>query len=142
MKDIKNEISNAKYVCTTADIWNYAQKRISKKYSKEFRMPLPINDSHTHDRIMNILNKIHSKFEITSEKLIATVTDNGSNFVKAFQKSGVHIDESLFYEDVHQSVETVSFEGIISPLLPPHQRCDSHTLHLVVTTDILNGQFT
>lgn len=36
-------------------------------------------------------------------------------------------------------METVSFEGIVSPLLPPHVRCASHTLHLVATTDILNG---
>lgn len=42
-------------------------------------------------------------------------------------------------QDERQSVETVSFEGIVSPLLPPHQRCASHTLHLVATTDILNG---
>lgn len=41
--------------------------------------------------------------------------------------------------DERQSVETVSFEGIVSPLLLPHQRCASHTLHLVATTDILNG---
>ncbi|EZA53489.1 hypothetical protein X777_07372 [Ooceraea biroi] len=54
--------------------------------------------SHTHDRIANILNEIHSNYEITSEKLIATVTDNGSNFVKAFQNFGVHLDDSLFYE--------------------------------------------
>lgn len=54
--------------------------------------------SHTYDRIANILNEIHSKYEITSEKLIATVTDNGSNFVKAFKKFGIHFDNSLFYE--------------------------------------------
>ncbi|KMQ86122.1 hypothetical protein RF55_14994 [Lasius niger] len=106
--------------------------------------------SHTHDRIANILNEIHSTYEITGEKLVATVTDNGSNFVKAFQKFGVHLDDSLFHEDYieadgeqdqneRHSVETVSFEGIVSPLLPLHQRCASHTLHLVATTDILNG---
>lgn len=54
--------------------------------------------SHTHDRIAIILNEIHSKYEITNEKLMATVTDNGSNFVKAFQKFGVHLDDSLFHE--------------------------------------------
>lgn len=42
-------------------------------------------------------------------------------------------------QNERHSVETVSFEGIVSPLLPLHQRCASHTLHLVVTTDILNG---
>lgn len=54
--------------------------------------------SHTHDRIANILNEIHSTYEITGEKLVVTVTDNGSNFVKAFQKFGVHLDDSLFHE--------------------------------------------
>lgn len=42
-------------------------------------------------------------------------------------------------QNERHSVETVSFEGIVSPLLPLHQRCASHTLHLVATTDILNG---
>ncbi|EFN60904.1 hypothetical protein EAG_04440, partial [Camponotus floridanus] len=168
IKNIKDKISNAKYVCTTADIWSSHSRRfigvtahwIDEQSFKRMSYAIAckrFSGSHTHDRIAIILNEIHSKYEITNEKLVATVTDNGSNFVKAFKKFGVHLDDSLFHEvndniDVvdyieneeqdgneHQSLETISFEGIISPLLPPHQRCASHTLHLVATTDILNG---
>jgi len=33
----------------------------------------------------------------------------------------------------------MSFEGIVSPLLPSHRRRASHTLHLITTTDLING---
>ncbi|RLU16751.1 hypothetical protein DMN91_010819 [Ooceraea biroi] len=109
MKSIKHEILNTKHVCTTADIWSSHSRRfigvtvhwIDAQSVKRISYAIAckrFSGSHTHDRIANILNEIHSNYEITSEKLIATVTDNGSNFVKAFQNFGVHLDDSLFYE--------------------------------------------
>lgn len=77
-------------MCYHSDWWTFVSYAIACK-----RFP----GSHTHDRIANILNEIHSKYEITGAKLVATVTDNGSKFVKAFPKKfGVHLDDSLFHE--------------------------------------------
>ena len=45
--------------------------------------------SHTYDRIAEILNKIITEYEIPIQNIVATVTDNGRNFVKAFAEFGV-----------------------------------------------------
>ncbi|XP_024867962.1 uncharacterized protein LOC112452127 isoform X2 [Temnothorax curvispinosus] len=98
-----------KYVCTTADIWSSHSRRfigvtvhwIDEQSFKRYSYAIACKrfpGSHTHDRIANILNEIHSKYEIIGEKLVGTVTDNGSNFVKAFKKFGVHLDDSLFHD--------------------------------------------
>ncbi|CAD6240929.1 GSCOCG00012593001-RA-CDS, partial [Cotesia congregata] len=44
---------------------------------------------HSFDAIVNQLSSIHSSFGLTSQYIRATVTDNGSNFVKAFREFGV-----------------------------------------------------
>src|SRR5215469_9565125 len=45
--------------------------------------------SHTYDRIAEILNKIITEYEIPIQNIVATVTDNGRNFVKVFAEFGV-----------------------------------------------------
>lgn len=42
--------------------------------------------SHTYDAIGKQIKSIHSKFKLNVEKLTATVTDNASNFGKAFKE--------------------------------------------------------
>ena len=81
---------------------------------------------HSHERILEMITKIHSDFNFNSSKITATVTDNGSNFVKAFKEFGVENDND---EDVPESVDV--------PHLPKHIRCASHTLNLLATTDFL-----
>jgi hypothetical protein len=44
--------------------------------------------SHTHDVLAASLARIHSDFGLRVEKITSTVTDNGSNFVKAFEVFG------------------------------------------------------
>ncbi|XP_036328297.1 uncharacterized protein LOC118740744 [Rhagoletis pomonella] len=46
--------------------------------------------SHTFDRIHDAIIEIHTTYGLTLNKIVATVTDNGSNFVKAFKEFGVN----------------------------------------------------
>ena len=94
-------------------------------------------------------------------KISATVTDNGSNFVKAFatfavQEPASHEVNSFAYDDddddeieLDDDVTFTNLHDLITPdqdeeddlkqvkyELPPHQRCAAHTLNLVASTDV------
>lgn len=45
--------------------------------------------SHSFERIAELLNDVHLSFGLDSKKIVATVTDNGSNFIKAFKEFGI-----------------------------------------------------
>ena len=87
-------------------------------------------------------------------KVIATVTDNGSNFVKAFVTFSLPDSTSTLSDtsplvttenDLNLDEEEATFENICDSLtleqgreddltqvqykLPPHQRCAAHTLN-------------
>lgn len=47
--------------------------------------------THSYDKVAEMLDDIHSEVGISCRKVIATVTDNGSNFVKAFRVFNVHL---------------------------------------------------
>lgn len=100
---LKLIISQQKWICLTADIWSCKNrsflgvsvhfmdndlKRQSYVIScKDFPAP------HNYETITESFQLIYSKFGINSESVIATVTDNASNFVKAFQIFGRNNDE-------------------------------------------------
>lgn len=88
---------------------------------------------HTFDNIASYLATTHIQFEI-EEKLVCTVTDNGSNFGKAFRIFGID-DESWLDndEDVDQD-EVVDFCEIQA--LPNHVKCASHTLSLLANESV------
>lgn len=54
------------------------------------------------------MQDIHAEFGLSSKKIVATVTDNGSNFVKAFKEYG--IKTSLLPEVVSED-EPVTLSG-------------------------------
>uniref|UniRef100_T1J466 HAT C-terminal dimerisation domain-containing protein n=1 Tax=Strigamia maritima TaxID=126957 RepID=T1J466_STRMM len=112
--------------------------------------------SHTFDIIGSKLEDIFNGFNI-SNKITKTVTDNGSNFVKAYGKWKT-TKRIRFFSDDDSDVDVVEPEiiqidrvydilslsennntppGTRKPLckLPPHMRCASHTLNLVATVD-------
>lgn len=98
-KNVREQLKNVDYVCTSADIWsgrrrsffgvtahwvdsNYQRKSAAlacKRFTK----------THSYDRIASLLQNIHLNFGLTYPKIVATVTDNGSNFVKAFKTFGI-----------------------------------------------------
>jgi hypothetical protein len=112
--------------------------------------------THSYDRIAEVLETIHSDLGISYRKIVATVTDNASNFVKCFKEFGFTCpdldgedqqpdqtqEESEDMDADEEEVSLIEFPD--SPdehttKLPNHLRCASHTLNLVATTDAAKG---
>ncbi|KZS10024.1 Uncharacterized protein APZ42_025607 [Daphnia magna] len=98
--------------------------------------------SHTFDVIVKSIDSIHKEFGISS-KVNCTITDNGSNFLKAFKILERHSKESAEKEattseesdDDNITVFDTEQERI---KLPRHMRCSWHLLNLIATTDVHN----
>ncbi|XP_039541169.1 uncharacterized protein LOC120488610 [Pimephales promelas] len=100
--------------------------------------------NHTHDAIAVELDNIHSTYGIT-HKITATVTDNGSNFVKAFKRyqpleesdSEEDDEDEVTFTDINDALQaTDDNDGDVVITLPPNKRCASHTLNLISCTDV------
>lgn len=144
---VRNDLSLAAYVCTTADVWSTKQRSffgvtahwINDTYER-CSVALAcrrFNGSHTYDKVSEMLEDIHSQFNLDLDKLVATVSDNGSNFVKAFKEFGPTSSE----EETVDGLVDEEFELLISNsnTLPKHVRCASHTLNLIATVDVKNA---
>jgi hypothetical protein len=116
---------------------------------------------HTHDRIAEMICEIHDEYDLPVAKIVCTVTDNASNFKKAFstfpapsgpggpspssesEGESDDDDEEVELMDVdailtRASCESESdndFTDLYVPVLPPHHKCAAHTLNLVGKTD-------
>lgn len=158
------------HVCLTSDIWSNRHTSflgstlhwINPKTLKRESWALScseFNQSHTGANIASDLQALVHEFDLNG-KVAATVTDNGSNFVSAFNWFGIDYD-SLRENDVLKYMQSkdmmddeVTEENdfneydldfvevqedqtaeIESPSLGQHFRCASHTLCLVSSTD-------
>ncbi|XP_008188142.1 uncharacterized protein LOC103310714 [Acyrthosiphon pisum] len=89
-------ISEHNFICTTADIWSCNNKSYlgmtchfinENTYSRSSYVLgcRRIKGSHTYDNIAEIINEITQTYKINNSKISHTVTDNASNFGKAFR---------------------------------------------------------
>ncbi len=104
---------------------------------------------HTFDTIASELEDIFSQYGLSTDKVTACVTDNGSNFVKAFKEyqqveseeekeKEVDDDGEVAFTDLHSLLTGGDDEEAQQSLcmLPPHHRCAAHTLNLNATNEI------
>ncbi len=137
--ELKTTFEGLDYIATTADIWSVHNRSflgmtahwINTATLQRQKAALACKGSKVDTRMMSLLLR-----SITFIHYM--VTDNGSNFVKAFQMyqpeslSDDEDDEEVTFTDVADVLDT-STEGIV---LPPHQRCASHTLNLISCSDV------
>ncbi|CAI6343554.1 unnamed protein product [Macrosiphum euphorbiae] len=156
--NLKAQLSTTevKYVCATADCWSVFKRSYIgitvHWYDPESFQRLSaalacrrIKGRHTFDVLAKIMHDVIYEYGIFN-KIIKIVTDNGSNFIKAFRvySESENVDENMEMEE-EQEVELIAISDILneqtsfdadSPYsLPPHHRCASHTLNLVATKD-------
>lgn len=161
-KQITEKISKVSFLCTTADIWSGRKRSflgitahyIDKDSDNCERKSVALVcrrfcNTDSYDRIAQMLRQINAEFGITSNKIVATNKDNGSNFMKAFKIYGVaheHIDMHSVcntQQDCASDSDTDSADDsekeILMPefnkLLSAHLKCCAHTLSLCVTND-------
>lgn len=156
---IKSELSDVEYVCTALDIWSSKKRSfigVTVHWIKDDLSRASValacqrfKGTHSYDRLSELIQEINADYNLNSNKIVASVTDNGSNFVKAFQTFGVKLSNIDVVDSDRQfqgsqssedSSETDDEEAEpMNPedlhFLPVHLRCCAHTLSLCATTD-------
>ena len=168
---LKGILETVDFVCTTADVWKACNRGFfgmtihwidptTLQRRKAAIACTRLIGHNTYDVLAGKIDSIHRQFEICG-KVTATITDNGSNFVKAFKTFAVDPTPSSTSEEVEQiedsdqdeeEEEEATFENVCDVLtldpeedddymqveyeLPPHERCTAHTLNLVASSDI------
>uniref|UniRef100_A0A3P9KHU5 HAT C-terminal dimerisation domain-containing protein n=1 Tax=Oryzias latipes TaxID=8090 RepID=A0A3P9KHU5_ORYLA len=154
---LKLALDDVQFVSTTADIWTANNRSymgvtihwFNQDTLERHKAALAckrVRGRHTFDVIAAELEQIHSSFSLLN-KLVATVTDNASNFVKAFktfpppesdedekEEEEEEEQEDVLFTDIAEALTAVSDEGHIT--LPPHYRCALHTINLISTSDV------
>ena len=158
------------YVSTTTDCWSAHRKSfigvtvhwIDSNFKRQSAALAcrRLKGSHTFGLLAGAIDDIHSEYGIR-DKVVKTITDNGSNFLKAFNIFGFHENEhevsvctneieataftgsSSSSEDDYQysSVdEILSSSTSLQYKLPKHQPCSCHILNLIATKDLFKAE--
>ncbi|GBP77349.1 hypothetical protein EVAR_54721_1 [Eumeta japonica] len=169
-ENLKQKLKTVDYVCTTVDIWSSSKRSylgmtvhwIDPTTFERNSSPLAcrrFKGAHIFDKIPELIIDIHSEYDLRLPKITKTVTDNGSNMVKAFKIFGrpdlpysecaniLNVNE-IFDKNNEQSNDDMDEDEMLilkefpeakdSDIyqLPNHERCATHTLHLIPSRDI------
>lgn len=174
---LMESLSKVRWVSTTADLWSahrraYMGLTLHYVHSTDLTMVSSalacrrFKGSHTGAEIGKMLAAVFKEFNIQC-KVQNVITDNASNFAKAFSlfPKAVHDDadaaaaaiqgdeESDTFNTLtvmnvaeelenmvhdHECDEIDEMEDVIE--LPPHKRCGNHSLNLVASVDALQAR--
>jgi hypothetical protein len=166
--DLKEHMSTVTYLCTTPDAWSTCGRGylrvtahwIDDKTLKRHSAALAchrLTVSQTFDVLAAVLSDIYQEYGLmtntVTSKIVGRVTDNGSNFLKAFREFGLesavaseqtddgdpddsdYVDaDELSFDNVHDVLDADS--SSCNVILPPHHPCSSHTLSLIAVSDV------
>jgi len=165
--DLKTKLKELQVVCTTADCWS-SRRRSFLGITVHWLDPdildrkgaclavRQLTGSHTYAVLAQKMESINDEFGLQN-KICYTVTDSGSNFIKAFKHFSMEEAEEAPTELADDDgegpdtdeMEYVALEPILqqtehfnenedSPIyrLPRHWKCACHALNLVATTDV------
>uniref|UniRef100_A0A671Q8W1 HAT C-terminal dimerisation domain-containing protein n=1 Tax=Sinocyclocheilus anshuiensis TaxID=1608454 RepID=A0A671Q8W1_9TELE len=117
---LKATLEEVGFISTTADIWTANNRsymgvtlhwmdRNTLKGNKAALACKRLRGRHTFDVIAAELEQIHSSYGLLNE-VVATVTDNASNFIKAFKTYQIATSESD--DDEEEQEEGVTFTDV------------------------------
>ncbi|XP_064468371.1 uncharacterized protein LOC135379046 [Ornithodoros turicata] len=145
-RQTRDSMESQEYICLTADIWSTSTKSYMGVTAHWIACDILERRSaalacrrfagkHSYDRVTEILSDICFDFKLSVDKIVGTVTDNGSNFVKAFKECGAQDDRD---DGCDADCEFLPI-GYSGSVLSKHIRCACHTLSLIGTTDAKRG---
>ncbi|XP_062534372.1 uncharacterized protein LOC134203535 [Armigeres subalbatus] len=157
LEKMKKQLLSVKYVATTADCWtkfrrsylgmtlHWIDEDTTERKSAALALKR-IKGRHTADVLAAAIFGIHVSFELLS-KVRRCTTDSAANLMKAFRVYACEEDHMESRDEGPSSaVEELDIVDVDLLLtneegeekdyrLPPHQRCASHILNLVASTD-------
>lgn len=156
-QELIKKFSNIQFIATTADCWIQGKKNYlgitahwinSSTLARESATLACkyLKGRHTYNVLAQAMYDVYLSFKIQN-KVICTTTDNGSNFVKVFQRYYTWPNnEDELDLDKNELVEFVDLSNLLEEEqnnseettvhLPCHYRCVSNTLNLIATSDI------
>ena len=156
-EEIISLLNTIQYLCATADIWSARRRSflgvtihwINENFSRGSAALACTRFKGTHDYINTgtKLQEIFSEYQI-EERIVSTVTDNGSNFLKAFRLFGKNPTTSDTEDENDEDEESDAEEEIEFPelnleedanlmniSLSKHERCACHNFNLIGKKD-------
>ncbi|XP_057665903.1 uncharacterized protein LOC130899740 [Diorhabda carinulata] len=183
-ENLKIKLKPVDYVCMTADVWSSSRRSylgmtvhwIDPHTFERNSFTLAcrrFKGTHTFDKVAELIIDIHTEYHLRVPKITKTVTDNGSNMLKAFKiygksELGMDATDGIFFSS--SDIENISvnkndddhnnnnehdddddetfllkeFPESQKPeetyQLPNHERCTTHTLHLITSRDIIQAR--
>ncbi|KAJ8315996.1 hypothetical protein KUTeg_006010 [Tegillarca granosa] len=144
--NIMHQMKLAENICLTVDIWSSRQMRGYLGITGHFILDWTLRSvmfcckrfcgKHTAENIRNEYEEIIASFDI-AKKIVAIVSDNASNMVKAFSIPGYEDEDISQDQDSDESDNEVSSsdqeaDSDFDICLPQHVRCYAHSLQLFV----------